>query len=859
MSQGNLTLDSGTNVSHLSAAILSDDNSLCMMLQHMLEMSRAPTFTLQIISPINCSPTTFAQHDVVFFDRSYGAQPFIQTITQLYNSNAKQRKTLMIMVLDEHELNRDLSLFSTAIKNGIDALILRSELSQKTIRQLIEEHRLEMLASEQNNLLAPRQPTSPPSSNPHFNRSTHETVPHRAAEQADMRSIHIAHENTATPSTASQQSTYDTCRHTLSIDFENQFIHIAAAVNSPIFNQSDTQLSLTDWQTKLNTEGAAQFADLLRGISEYKSIPRTINCTIADENGTPHAAEITAIQIENNGQGRATSARAELTIKSNTLETLPEQANTVRPGFDNLIESVDVMAHEKIWEQVAQSLPALCFLLDESGRIARVISNDVHLTQHLPMAAPGLRLAEILEVDALDNLVENIQRTLNTGKEHQQSITYASNQGLRWLDTYITKLKGDAGLSRQVVWSAVDITATRHAYQELLKNHDATRQSLDDAPIMFFQKDSSGRFLQANKRFCQYFNVRADIISGRDDDEVFRDSMPKFKQLTSLILKSPGNAVSHRYDDDHKPQNSEPKHHVSWQGIALTQPDGSQVESIVGYGFISDSAIGNDVNTTAANNTELDFGDNITQINTDNDLDSEAMGIAMTGALGRDFKEILSGIVNYTEVALSQKNQAREQRIADHLEEVLKTAAHAYELVAHKSSGQVEKKGTTGTALQPLVTEILDMMRPTMPASLTLKTEIDETTGSALIAETPFKQIVMQLLISARNTALAAQQENQPQGEDQQIVLSLSNKNLPATECSACTEVLEGDYIVLSVHTKTADISTVDLQKLLKAAKSATHQNSADNVVAMAHNNNGHAVIEQLNDGLALQLVFKKA
>ena len=166
MSQGNLTLDPGTNVSHLSAAILSDDNSLCMMLQHMLEMSRAPTFTLQIISPINCSPTTFAQHDVVFFDRSYGAQPFIQTITQLYNSNAKQRKTLMIMVLDEHELNRDLSLFSTAIKNGIDALILRSELSQKTIRQLIEEHRLEMLASEQNNLLAPRQPTSPPSSNP---------------------------------------------------------------------------------------------------------------------------------------------------------------------------------------------------------------------------------------------------------------------------------------------------------------------------------------------------------------------------------------------------------------------------------------------------------------------------------------------------------------------------------------------------------------------------------------------------------------------------------------------------------------------------------------------------------------------
>ncbi len=858
MSQGNLTLDSGTNLSKLSAAILSDDSSLCTMLQHMLGMSRAPTFTLQIISPVNCSAATFAQHDVVFFDRSYGAQPFIQTITQLYNSNARQRKPLMIMVLDEHELNRDLSLFSAAIKNGIDALILRSELSQKTILQLINEHGLEALASEQNNQLVPRQPPSAPANQP-FNRHTHETLPHHVSQEADRRSINISHENIPTPSSASQQSTYVICRHTLSIDFENQFIHIAAVVNSPLFNQSDTQLSLTDWQTKLNTEGAAQFADLLRGISEYRSIPRTIDCTIADENGHAHTAEITDIQIENNGQGRATSARAELAIKSNALEPLPEQPNTVRPGFDNLFESVDVMAHEKVWEHVAQSLPALCFLLDESGRIARVISNDVHLTQHLPAAAPGIRLAEILEVDALDNLVENIQRTLNTGKEHQQTITYASNQGLRWLDTYITKLKGDAGLSRQVVWSAVDITATRHAYQELLKNHDAIRQLLDDAPVMFFQKDSSGRFLQANKQFCQYFNVRADIISGRDDDEVFRDSMPKFKQLTNLILKNPGTGVTHHYEDDHKTQSAEPKHHVSWQGFALTQPDGSQVESIVGYGFISDTAVNNNANTATANNLEQDVDDNVTKINTENDLDSEAMGIAMTGALGRDFKEILSGIVNYTEVALSQKNQAREQRIADHLEEVLKTAAHAYELVAHKSSRQVDKKRTTGTALRPLVTEILDMMRPTMPASLTLKTEIDETTGSALIAETPFKQIVMQLLVSARNTALAAQQDDRPLGEDQQIVLSLSNKKLPATECSACTDILEGDYIVLSVHTKTADLSTVDLQKLLKAAKSATHQNSADNVVAMAHNNSGHAVIEQLNDGLALQLVFKKA
>ncbi|NNL11385.1 MAG: PAS domain-containing protein, partial [Pseudomonadales bacterium] len=470
----------------IDVAILSDDVNLCAMLQHALAMSRKPRFRVDILSPANFTSDTCNENQLVFLDRIYRAQPYLNTLREFAISQRGVRSKI-VLLLDEEELNHDLGGFAAAFKNGVDALLLRTEISLQKIIDLLQ-HSTSSLGSNA----------------PEANRDL--------AFVTDSNSATTTSTPTATAPTQAQ-TTDDCFAHSLAIDLESERIHIAANRDSPLFDEADTILSLRDWEARLDARGAEQFNELLHNAVEYRNIVQAIHCQVTSDAGTPLAATIGEIQIKNNGQGRVVGASAELLVYAQREES----AFAPREGFDNLFDpagdSSELLVAQQGWENIARSLPMMCLLLDEGGYVTQIVNNEEHLHQQFPRAAIGRRLSEILDIDSLDNLVDTISRTLNTGKAHQQTIAFATSQGTRWLDTHITKLKGDAGLSRQAVWTAFDITATRHSYQELLKAHDELFHLLDEAPILFFQKDGNGRFLRANKTFCDHFNVRADVIS----------------------------------------------------------------------------------------------------------------------------------------------------------------------------------------------------------------------------------------------------------------------------------------------------------------------------------------------------------
>ncbi|MGB5326336.1 MAG: PAS domain-containing protein [Pseudomonadales bacterium] len=816
---------------NLEVAILADDVNLCAMLQHALALSHQPRFRVDIVSPANFDAGVFTRSDLVFIDRTYRAQPYMQTLLQMQTHTVA--RPLLVLLLDDRNLASDLGGFTEAVRRGVDAMLLRSEVSLQRILALLPAHAASTATAAQTDAVASDTNAA----------NVYGSPAYAAIETGNGRNP--SSDNLANPAFASSPGSQTAGApvvgrylHELAIDLESQRIHIASASDSPLFDEPDTLLSLADWQARLDQRGSEQFAAMLQAAADYRNIPRSISCDINSDGGAALSATIGDIQIKNNGQGRVVGASAVLTV----FAAREAREFAPRAGFDNLFdpagESTELLAGQQHWENIARSLPMMCLLLDENGIVVRVINNEQHLHQNFPRAEAGRRLSEILDIESLDNLVDTIARTLNTGKEHQQTIAYAGAQGVRWLDTHISKLKGDAGLSRQVVWTAYDITSTRHAYQELLKAHDELFHILDEAPVLFFQKDGQGRFLRANKTFCEHFGLRADVISGRHDEEIFRDSAAEFcrfgQHVAQSLLQNAGQLTAFAYSE----VRNEIRQQLYWQAIPLQQAGKQQVEGYAGFGFLPDEKSFPALQSAPGSS------------------DDESATLELSGAVGRDFNVILNAIIKYTEMAIAQKNQAREQRIADHLEEVLKTAAHAHELVAHKASRQSDRGDSAGTKLQPLIEEVIEMMRPSMPATLKLKTSIDAAAPAAMIAETPFKQIVLQLLVSARNTAIAAQEGD---NDDQEILLSLSQDKLPNAECSACEDRVSGDYIVLAVHTRTADVSSVDLQKLIVAARTATRKNAAENVVAMAHNNSGHAIIERQDNGLALQLLFRKA
>ena len=98
----------------------------------------------------------------------------------------------------------------------------------------------------------------------------------------------------------------------------------------------------------------------------------------------------------------------------------------------------------------------MCLVLNQEGLITKVVSNDYAGMNFFPHAKEGQTLNDVFGVNTFDNFSEAISKTLNTGLTHQQTIAHTTNDGVRWLDTFITNLRGNLDLSRQVIWTAFD-------------------------------------------------------------------------------------------------------------------------------------------------------------------------------------------------------------------------------------------------------------------------------------------------------------------------------------------------------------------------------------------------------------------
>jgi signal transduction histidine kinase/ActR/RegA family two-component response regulator len=125
----------------------------------------------------------------------------------------------------------------------------------------------------------------------------------------------------------------------------------------------------------------------------------------------------------------------------------------------------------------------------------------------------------------------------------------------------------------------------------------------------------------------------------------------------------------------------------------------------------------------------------------------QAIG-TLAGGIAHDFNNILFPIVGYTELTMDdipQNSQARQN-----LEEVLKATNRAKELVQQiltfsRQSTQERKS----LKVQYLIKEALKLLRATIPSSIEIDCDIDESCGPIKGDPTQFHQIIMNLCTNA--------------------------------------------------------------------------------------------------------------
>ncbi len=121
----------------------------------------------------------------------------------------------------------------------------------------------------------------------------------------------------------------------------------------------------------------------------------------------------------------------------------------------------------------------------------------------------------------------------------------------------------------------------------------------------------------------------------------------------------------------------------------------------------------------------------------------EAIG-TLAGGIAHDFNNILSSIIGYTELAMAQCSGT--SGVVPRLREVLQAGYRAKKLVRQiLAFSRQDESGKKVLFLQSIVEEALNLLRASLPSTISLETDLDATTSPVLVDATQIHQVVMNL------------------------------------------------------------------------------------------------------------------
>ncbi|MEN8190036.1 MAG: ATP-binding protein [Thermodesulfobacteriota bacterium] len=167
----------------------------------------------------------------------------------------------------------------------------------------------------------------------------------------------------------------------------------------------------------------------------------------------------------------------------------------------------------------------------------------------------------------------------------------------------------------------------------------------------------------------------------------------------------------------------------------------------------------------------------------------EAIG-TLAGGIAHDFNNMLGVILGYSEMARDQA--AEESQLYANLDQVMIAGQRAQKLVEHilTFSRQSESE-QINLQLQPLINEITKLLRSSIPATVTIKQNIDEKCGAIKADPVQLHQIIMNLCTNGYH----AMEER-----GGTLTIGLKKTELTADDLRDEPFLLPGSYLCLTVR-----------------------------------------------------------
>ena len=421
--------------------------------------------------------------------------------------------------------------------------------------------------------------------------------------------------------------------------------------------------------------------------------------------------------------------RYEVAIRTNdSLEAerknLTELNKRLTEEIHGRIEAQKAQTASKIFLQtIIDSLPEQIFVVNRDYSIA--LANRRTLEQnglnHLPDLIYCHQLSHGGGIPCHENthpcpMVE----ILKTGKPATVEHIYEDAEGQACVVEIIAAPIFDAsgGIS-QIVESCRDITNRRQA-EDRLRESELKYRKLSEVTLEGICFNDNSVIIDVNEAFARMFGYRREELIGIDAAKtlIAPESRKRVAQVVSAQSTMVYEAVGLKKDGTCFPLEIEGRA-VQYQGRAV------RVTSV------------RDITERKQTEQRMIMMQKMQAIGT------------LAGGIAHDFNNILSAIMGYAQIGLLHIDPGHKQ--AAWLENILQASHRAKELVAQilSFSRHEEEDTARPVKLSMIIKETFKLLRPSIPTTIEMIMEIDDTVGHIHAEATRIHQILMNLCTNA--------------------------------------------------------------------------------------------------------------
>lgn len=224
----------------------------------------------------------------------------------------------------------------------------------------------------------------------------------------------------------------------------------------------------------------------------------------------------------------------------------------------------------------------------------------------------------------------------------------------------------------------------------------------------------------------------------------------------------------------------------------------------------------------------------------------------LTGGIAHDFNNILAIISGYNELTLEVVEQNNDSKIKSYSEEIANAIKRATTLVSQLLTfSRGAKTEPSILPVEPLIKETLKLLQPTVPSSITLKTQFEHELPPIYANATQVQQMLVNLCINARDAIK----------EKGEIKFTTTLIRADQMSCSSCHQSITGKFIALAVVDNGHGIAeqnagyifdpfftTKEIGKGSGMGLSVIH--------GIMHNYDGHILVDSSPKGSCFKLLF---